>query len=376
MVLWARNRVQISPEDLAKKMSVSVDKVKAWEDENEPEYPTFNQAVNLSSKLRVPLGYLYLAEPPVEDIPIPDLRTIANKPLTNPSVDFIDTLYDAYRKQDWFKTYLLQEAVSELEFAGKYTINDNLKTIASDICETLQINNDLRRHSPTWEQFFTALVRRTEDSRILVLRNSIVGNDVHRKLDVNEFRGFVLFDKIAPIVFINSKDYQTAQIFTLIHEIAHIWMGESGISNLDFKLKDTQQRVNLDGFCDSVASEVLVPENEFNPQWDNNRTIDDNVNRLALYFKVSSFVILRRAYSLSLLSENEFFDCYDDLLTKIRPKPKEKGGNFYNMLKARNSYTLTMLLMTGLTNGTVTANEASQLLNVRSASLKGIENSL
>ena len=131
---------------------------------------------------------------------MPDLRTIANRPLENPSVDFIDVLYDAYRKQDWFRNYLVGEHVSELEFAGKFTVDDDPKSIASDIRETLRINDDLRQLSSTWNQFFTALVRRAEDSRILVLRNSVVFNNNYRKLDVNEFRGFVIFDKIAPII--------------------------------------------------------------------------------------------------------------------------------------------------------------------------------
>jgi len=376
MVAWARKRVQLTHEVLAQKMYVSIDKIKAWEDDSKREYPSFNQAINLSNKLHIPLGYLYLAEPPVENVPLPDLRTVANRSLENPSADFIDVLYDAYRKQDWFRNYLVGEHVSELEFAGKYTINDDLKSIASDIQETLKINDDLRQLSPTWEQFFTALVRRAEDSRILVLRNSIVFNNVYRKLDVNEFRGFAIFDKIAPIIFVNTRDYQTAQIFTLIHEISHIWIGESGISNLDFKLRDEQQRVKVDSLCDSIASEVLVPEEQFFSRWNNGRSVDDNISRLALNFKVSSFVILRRAYNLGKISNEAFEDNYYDLLSKIRPKPKKPGGDFYTMFKARNSYTLTSIVMAGLSDGTVTANEASRLLNIRSASLKGIESSL
>jgi Zn-dependent peptidase ImmA (M78 family) len=375
MVAWARKRIQLTPEGLAGKLPVSIDKIKAWEDEDKREYPSFNQAIILSNKLHVPLGYLYLAEPPVENVPLPDLRTVANRPLENPSVDFIDVLYDAYRKQDWFRNYLVGEHVSELEFAGKFTVDDDPKSIASDIRETLRINDDLRQLSSTWNQFFTALVRRAEDSRILVLRNSVVFNNTYRKLDVNEFRGFVIFDKIAPIIFINTRDYQTAQIFTLIHEIAHIWIGVGGISNLDFKLKDEQQRVKVDSVCDSIASEVLVPENQFFSRWNDSRPVDDNISRLALNFKVSSFVILRRAYNLDKISKEIFMDNYHDLLSKIRPKPKEPGGDFYAMLKARNSYTLTATLMAGLLNGTVTANEASLLLNVRSTSLKGIESS-
>lgn len=375
MVAWARERVQWTPELLAQKMYVSIEKIKAWEDESKREYPSLRQAINLSNKLHVPLGYLYLTDPPVEDVPLPDLRTVANKPLEKPSVDFIDTLYDAYRKQQWYRDYLIGEDASELDFAGKYTVDDSPKTIASDIQGTLNINDDLRKDSSSWNQFLTSLVRQAEESRILILRNSIVFNNVYRKLDVDEFRGFAIFDKIAPLVFINTRDYKTAQIFTLIHEIAHIWIGQSGISNLDFRLRDNQQRYRVDRLCDSIASEVLVPENQFMSRWDGGRTIDDNISRLAVNFKVSSFVILRRAYILDLISNDEFTRNYDVLLRKVRPKSKEKNGDFHSLLKARNSYTLTATLIAGLADGSVSPKEASQLLNIKPSSLKGIESS-
>jgi len=373
MVVWARERAQWTPEILAQKMSVNTEKIKAWESEGKLERPSFRQAINLSSKLHIPLGYLYLTTPPIEDVPLPDLRTIANKPLEKPSPEFIDTLYDAYRKQQWYRDYLLNEDLSELEFVSKYKVTDDPTTIASDIQNTLSINDDLRKDSPSWNQFLTSLVRHTEQSRILVLRNSVVGNNVYRKLDVDEFRGFAICDKIAPLVFINTRDYQTAQIFTLIHEIAHIWIGESGISNLDFKLRDTQQRSEVDSLCDSIASEVLVPKNQFISRWNDERTINDNIGRLTVNFKVSSFVILRRAYNLGLITRDDFISNYDDLLRKVKPKTKEKKGDFHSLLKARNSYTFTATLIAGLADGSVSPKEASQLLNIRPSSLKGIE---
>ncbi len=373
MVAWARERVNWTPEILAQKMSVSTEKINAWESESKLEHPSFRQALDLSSKLHIPLGYLYLATPPIENVPLPDLRTVANKPHEKPSPEFIDILYDAYRKQQWYRDYLLDEGSPELEFAGKYKITDDPTTIASDIQNTLSINDELRKDSPTWDQFLTSLVRHTEQSRILVLRNSVVGNNVYRKLDVQEFRGFAICDKIAPLVFINARDYKTAQIFTLIHEIAHIWIGESGISNLDYKLRDTQQRHEIDRLCDSIASEVLAPKNQFSSRWDNTRTIDYNISRLAVNFKVSSFVILRRAYNLGFMTRDDFISNYDDLLMKVKPKSKESRGDFYSLLQSRNSYTFTSTLFAGLADGSVSPTEASQLLNIRASSLKGIE---
>jgi Zn-dependent peptidase ImmA (M78 family)/DNA-binding XRE family transcriptional regulator len=375
MVSWARERVNWTPEKLAKKMYVSTEKINAWENEAKLEHPSFRQAIELSNKLHIPLGYLYLNTPPTETVPLPDLRTTANRLLEKPSPEFIDTLYDAYRKQQWYRDYLQNEGFPRLEFAGKYKITDDLETIASDIQNTLGINDDLRKSSLNWDSFLTSLVYHTEQSRILVLRNGVVGNNAYRKLDINEFRGFAICDEIAPLVFINARDYKTAQIFTLIHEIAHIWIGKSGVSNLNFRLKDTQQSHTIDRLCDSIAGEVLVPRNQFIPKWNANQTISNNSNHLASDFKVSAFVILRRAYNLDLITKDDFISNYDELLTKIKPKSKEGGGDFHKLLKARNSYTLMSTLIMGLADGSVSPKEASLLLNIRPSSLKGVEDS-
>ncbi|HJX12867.1 MAG TPA: XRE family transcriptional regulator [Dehalococcoidales bacterium] len=374
MLKWARARLNLTLLQLAQLVKINPAKLDAWE--NGSSYPSINQAIELSKKLRIPFGYLYLSTPPTEIIPLPDLRTMANKPIDKPSPEFLDVVYDAFRKQQWYREYLINENVPKLEFAGKFKVSDGPALIATDIQHTLDINNKLRKESSSWEQFLTTLIRRVEKARILVLRNGVVGNNVYRKLDVHEFRGFAICDETAPLVFINGRDYKTAQIFTLIHEITHIWIGESGISNLDYQLKDTQQRNVIDRLCDSVASEVLVPKNEFMLRWDDLREIDYNIENLAKRFRVSSFVILRRAYTLDIISKSVFHDKYDDLLTKIKKEPDNQEGNFYNLLTSRNSLTLTSILIAGVAEGSVSPKEAAELLNIRAVSLKGIESQI
>jgi Zn-dependent peptidase ImmA (M78 family)/DNA-binding XRE family transcriptional regulator len=378
MVTWAMKRGNWTHELLAKKMSVTIERIIAWENDNKLERPSFNQAIQLSNALNVPLGYLYLSTPPTENIPLPDLRTISNKPIEKPSPDFIDTLYDAYRKQQWYREYLVAEGVPELEFANKYKATDNPKVIAADMQKVLGLNDGFRKDSSNWEDFLRVLVRHVEQTRILVLRNGVVGNNVYRKLDVNEFRGFAIYDNIAPLVFINAGDYNTAQIFTLIHEVAHIWIGQSGISNLNYQLKSAQQQHSIDRLCDAVAGEVLVPEDRLISEWDERKDIEYNIDLLARYFRVSSFVILRRLYTLDLISKDVFNDKYDSLLTKVRPKSnnKEGGGDFHALLTTRNSFTLTSTLIAGLSDGSVSPKEASQLLNIKMASLTGVEGGL
>jgi Zn-dependent peptidase ImmA (M78 family) len=378
LISWARKRADWTPETLAKKMSVSINKINAWENIEKIEHPSFSQAIHLSNALHIPLGYLYLNTPPSEKIHLPDLRTISNKSLEKPSPDFIDTLYDAYRKQQWYKEYLEGEGAPKLEIVSKFKITDNPNIIANDIRDTLGINDELRKKTSSWENFLTSLVRHTEQSRILVLRNGIVGNNVRRKLDVNEFRGFAIYDEMAPLVFVNAGDYNNAQIFTLIHEVAHIWIGQSGISNLDFKLKDIQQQHKTDQLCDTIAGEVLVPKGDLVARWGNAKNIQDEIDIMARHFRVSAFVVLRQAYNLELISKKVFSDNFNELFTKIKPKKKDKesSGDFHKLLLARNSNMFTNTLIAGLSDGSVSPKEASQLLNIKAASLSGIEGEL
>ncbi len=371
MLTWARERLNESRQLLAQKMHIKPAKLEAWEDGI--ALPSTRQAQELANKLRIPLGYLYLSTPPVEDLPLPDLRTMANAPIQKPSPDFLDVIYDAFRKQQWYREYLIGESVPKIEFIGKFNLTENPLKIAADIQATLGIDDELRRNSFTWEQFLTRLIRQAEAARVLVLRNGVVGNNTYRKLDIQEFRGFAICDDIAPLVFINGSDYKTAQIFTLVHELVHLWVGQSGISNPDYMLRPDQQSNQIDQLCDNVAAEVLVPRDMFVAKWDDLREIDYNLNQLAASFRVSSFVILRRGYTLDIISTSTFHSKYNELLTKVKPKRADSGGDFHNLLRSRNSPTLTNTLITGVAEGTVSPPQAARLLNVRIGSLHNIE---
>lgn len=373
MISWGMDRIGETPVSLAQKLKIKPERILAWL--KEEEYPSMRQADELAKKLQVPFGYLYLSSAPVESIPLPDLRTIANRPPTRPSPNFLDVIYDALRKRDWYREYLKNENAPTIAFIGKFNTTHNPNDVAASIRSVLSINDDLRHQARTWDEFLRLLIRKADESRVLVLRSRIVGNNVHRKLDVNEFRGFAISDDLAPLVYINENDFKTAQIFTLIHELAHLWIGESGVSNPDYKLRANDQKHIIDQFCDKVAAEALVPEDDFERRWDTHKVVDNNLNDLAAYYRVSSFVVLRRAYSLNRVGSDLYQDKYQELLSRVRP-PKDKGpgGNFYNLLMSRNGYTLTKRLMVGVAENRVSPSEAARLLNIRVASLRNVEN--
>lgn len=376
LITWARERSNYNIQSLSEKIKVKPEKLSAWE--KGLEYPTFRQAEDLANKLRIPFGFLFLSNPPEERLPLPDLRTKDGEPPIKPSPDFLDVLYDALRKQQWYHDYLRENEAIPVPFIGRFTSDTSASIIAEDIRRTLGITNELRKKSKTWEGFLTELIHIAENARIVVFRSGVINGNNYRKLNTNEFKGFAISDELAPLVFINEADYKTAQIFTLAHEFAHLWIGKSGISNPEYRGRASAQNNAIERVCDSIAAEILVPGEEFLLRWlDYKKTpIDNALQELAAHYRVSAFVILRRLYELDKITTKTFQGKYNDLLQKTTTKKPSDRGNFYTTLFARNSAVLTSVLVTAANEGRVSPREAAKLLNVRINTLSGIESEL
>ncbi len=377
---WARERAQFTPDGAAQKIKVRLDRLLAWEEgEN---HPTFRQAQNLAKAFHVPFGYLFLPSPPVEKLDIPDLRTVGGHTVPALNLEFIDLYHDILRKQEWFKEYQIQEGAKPLSFVGKFSITNNFREVANDIRQKLSVDNELRASSGSWEQFIGKFIEQAESTGILVMRNSIVGNNTHRHLSVDEFRGFAISDPIAPLIFVNSGDAKSAQIFTIAHELVHLWLGKSGISNpmLDRK-KNKNQNQKIEAFCNKTAAELLVPEAQFLSDWNNNLSTQDNLDQLSKTYRVSQLVIARRAYDLNFLDHNEFQEFYITVLQQDRSKKvkqsQSKGGpSFYLTQKSRNGRLFSRVVVAAAFEGRLPLRDAGSLLGVKPGKLKKFANSL
>ena len=361
IITWARERAELDIEETAKKLGVVVARLAAWE--NGDSHPSVKQAESLANKLNIPFGYLYLTEPPVEELPLADFRTVSGARRLKPSPAFLDVIYDALRKQDWYHEYLALQEYYPLEFVGKFSPDAGTGEIAEDIRETLGINNDLRDRVNGWEQFLTELVRAAESKGVLVLRSGVVGSNTHRSLSVSEFRGFTLSDSLAPLIFLNAKDARAAQIFTLVHEMAHLWTGQSGVSNPDYWNRSSAQRHEFERKADAVAAEALVPRVEFQMNWNPSVSLDRNLARMARKFKVSSFVILRSALDLQRINSDTYEAKLRDFWQTHAPG-RSRSGNPYANITARNSLTFTVAVIAAAAEGQVSYREAASLLNV------------
>ena len=288
ILTWALQRSGIGATALAERLGTAASKVSSWE--TGERKPTFRQARRMAEIMHIPFGYLYLPEPPEEDLPIADFRTLGDDPVRPLGAAFRDLLNDVLRKQLWYREYRQQQGDLPLGFIGRFDLNAPAAKIAADIRQTLAITPEERSNTQNWEGYLRFLIDRIEAAGILVMRSGIVGNNTHRPLSVDEFRGFVVADPYAPVIFINGKDARAAQIFTLVHELAHIWLGASGVSNE--RLGDTHYRdADVEKICNSTAAEFLVPASELRLRWRGDIDFPTQVRDLTRIFKVSGVVM-------------------------------------------------------------------------------------
>jgi Zn-dependent peptidase ImmA (M78 family)/DNA-binding XRE family transcriptional regulator len=357
VIRWARDRSRASRNKLAGRLHLKPEHIASWEDG--VSRPTLRQAQSLAHALNIPFGYLFLSDPPTEAVPLPDFRTLPGaKEGTSP--ELMDTLNAVIAKQQWYRDFQVQESAEPIPFIGKFTYHDKAADVSSDIRKTLQLDDEMRKLCISTDDFLYKAVGLAEQVGILVMRTGVVNGNSHRPLSVDEFRGFAISDNIAPVVFINGSDTRAAQVFTLAHELAHLWIGESGISDLG--LKETDQ---IERFCNSVAAEVLAPAETFEQEWLRSRSIDDNLIALTRRYRVSSLVLLIRAQYLHKISNDEFDKYYSREKKKFVDKEAKEGGggNFYSNIKARNGRILTYTVSAAALDGRVPYREAASLLN-------------
>ncbi|WP_079223889.1 ImmA/IrrE family metallo-endopeptidase [Citrobacter werkmanii] len=358
---WACARAQVSEEDLSQSLGVKLEKVIGWS--RGGLKPTFGQAQKLASKLHIPFAFFFLPAPPQDILPIPDLRTHGNHGLANVSIDLKDTIASVVRRQEWFKDYLKDQDAEALSFIGSYNVNSDPVEVAINIRQTLKLEN-LNPRGLSWEEYQRKIVDGAEAAGILVMRSGIVENNTHRPLSVSEFRGFAISDSHAPVVFVNLRDAPPARLFTLLHELAHLWLGQSGVSS-GSAIEDRRE----EQFCNAVAGEFLAPAREVIALWSDNKELNDNVSDIARIFHVSRYVIIRRAFDLGLVSYDTYNEYYRELINQFN-NTDGGGGNFYAIAKNKNSALFSKVILNETLSGRVLLRDAGKLLGISPAKLK------
>jgi Zn-dependent peptidase ImmA (M78 family) len=368
LFIWACERAGRSIDLLAENQTLR--KLPDWI--SGEEQPTFKQLEKFAQATYTPFGYFFLPEAPEESVPIPDLRTVGNRYMGRPSPDLLDTIYTMQRRQAWLREMLTECDAEPLDFVGSARSTDDPEAVGREMRRIIGLEDGWAAHVRTWKEAVGELRRAIEKMNIMAIINGIVGNNTHRKLHVDEFRGFTLSDAYAPLLFVNGADAKSAQMFTLIHELAHIWLGESALTDLSAMPAQagagpaTRASQNIESWCDRAAAEFLVPARELKDCWRDVRYEEAPFEAIARRFKVSPIVAGRRAMDLHLVDRNTFFAFYQEYIARERrPSPAGAGGDFYNNQNTRVGEMFAMQVIFAAKSGRVSFKEAYDLTGLR-----------
>ena len=318
---WALDRSRKSAEDLEARFP----KIGQWLEG--VAVPTLRQLEALAQVTMTPLGLLFLDEPPIEKLPIPHFRTLKDDIVDRPSPDLLETMQSMQRRQAWMREFLIEEGQTPLPFVRSARVGERPPIVAQRVRDALGLSNDWASRERTWTDALVRLREAMEEAGILVVANGVVGNNTHRKLDPAEFRGFVLVDEYAPLVFVNGSDGKAAQMFTLAHELAHVFFGSSAAFDLR-QMMPAQDDTEL--ACNQLAAEFLVPEDLLRKSWPSARDNEEPFQLLAQRFKVSEIVVARRALDLHLIDKRAFLEFYQAYREdESRRANQPSGGDFY-----------------------------------------------
>jgi Zn-dependent peptidase ImmA (M78 family) len=365
LLKWARARSGIAEEDWDRRFP----KYEAWLAGD--TMPTLKQLGDFAHKTHTPVGFLFLDTPPAEEVPIPDFRTVGDRPVGDGEVvsaDLLDVVYTCQARQEWYRNHQLLNGEDPVGVVGTLTTTTPVVAAAAAMGEVLGWDADTRAVCRTWSDALARLRENAEAAGVLVMISGIVGSDTHRKLQPEEFRGFALADDYAPLVFINGADGKAAQVFTLAHELAHLWLGETALSDLD----PAAVRANaVERWCNQVAAELLVPLEEFEALFDPGSDLRAQLDPLAAHFRVSTQVILGRVREAGHLSWEEFFhelSVERDRIAAITSEAGGSGGNFYNTKPVQVSKRFAAALVSSAFEGQTTYPVAFRLLGLKKAS--------
>ncbi len=366
---WARESARMSLETAAAKVSIAPEKISEWEDGT--GQPTIKQAEILAKAYKRPFAIFFLPEVPRDFTPLQDFRKKTAKPLGTASVFIIREIQ---QKQAWIRDVFENNNESSLPFVGRFSIQDDPVKVANDILDTLQINKD--NYSIPFDGPINKWIYKAEARGIFISKTSFIHTRL--KLDSEEIQGFTIADPYAPFVFINSKDWKTSQLFTLVHELAHIWIAESGISNeIEPELKHIGKLHPVELFCNEVAANALMPI-ELIKSLD--AAVFNSLNEVLNISKklgVSSFAFLFRALKLQIIT----LDKYRKLKTladseykaflqrvdekKAKQKKQEGGPDYYLLQLNKNGRLFTQIVLDAFRGGFVEPTQASSLLNTQ-----------
>ena len=353
LLRWARERADADIDSLVGKFP----KYRQWE--SGEIRPTYKQLEDFAKSVHAGIGHFFSSEPPEETFPFTEIHAADGRSLRRPSPDLIDTIYLCQLRQDWYREFVRLKDEDPLPFIGSAKLEDDAATVANLILHAF----DLKKRSvfPNLNGLLQLLIERADMIGVLVMVSGVAINNTRRILNPEEFRGFALADPFAPLVFINGTDTKEAQLFTLAHELAHLWLDKTGFSN--GRLGTSSQQL-IEDQCDKIASEMLVPLTamlkEFQKDGERLKTAAD----IKQLFRVSSPIA------------QYWLDCVDRYLRKkgrrpfvqeikqLRNKQMNNKVSYYSILTSRLGDRFARAVVADALEGQTLFRDALHLLGI------------
>lgn len=365
---WCRRKAGLSPEAAAKRIGRPATEIEAWE--NGSALPTLAQARKAAEVYKRPLAVLFLPEPPREFSTLRDYRLLPVDIPREYSPELAFLIRETQMRQQWTRDFLEADGTAPLEFVGSANLNTPTEELAGRIRANLGITPARQRSCRSREEVLLLWKRAAEAAGIFVFQR---GN-----VDLIEARGFVICDPYAPFVFLNSNDAKAGQLFTLVHELVHIWINESGISNLEGLGRRRQDpEAQIEVFCNRVTAEVLIDRAAFNSAWARlapNAALEERIELMSADFKVSAEAIARRLLDDGIITASAYQQLREIYQERWREQSRERkrkqkesdsGPSYYRLKVSRDGYAYTQTVLTAYHGGRVSGREISGLLNIK-----------
>ncbi|WP_234053381.1 MULTISPECIES: ImmA/IrrE family metallo-endopeptidase [unclassified Xanthobacter] len=360
MLRWARERAGVMT---AEELTGRFPKLPEWEAGD--TRPTLKQLEDFARAVHVPVGYLFLPTPPDEPLPIPDFRTHDGRGVRRASPNLLDMLYACQERQGWYREFSLASRMPDADFVASATLDQRPEEVAAVMAQRLGFDLAARAACRTWEEALRLFIGQAEKLGVLVMISGIVLSNTHRALDPQEFRGFALVDRRAPLIFINGADSKSGQMFTLAHELAHLWLGASALSDVTPASLNGHRREEV--WCNAVAAELLVPLAAFRLAVQPGEATHVAMQRLARQFKVSTLVILRRLLDAGVITRDAFGQAWAmerERLRALAEAAGSGGGDFYRTTLSRVGRRFARALVESTLEGQTLYRDAFRMLGV------------
>lgn len=344
------------------------DKVLAWQ--RGEKKPTFKELEKISKSTGIPFGFFFLQEPPKEEHPLLECRTVEGRGISGISQSLRNVIQDMELAQDWMSSQLRSEGASVNGLLGCLPKRGSaVREDANRIRELLGINEDWFTERKSHRDHFQYMRTGISENGVLVMMSGIVGLNTAKVLDIEEFRAFALIDDYAPLIFINGNDGEGARLFSLLHELAHIALGVSDLFNSRYDEETAKKEAEKR--CNAIAAEIMVPDGLFEERWSllGDLETKQRIDRLSEYFCCGKTVIARKALDHGLIGKALYREVAESEIEAYRfsrsvEKERPGGGDFYRAFLDRADPRFLERLVDSVESGETQYTEALRLTHL------------